>query len=82
MYQYDSIGRIFVKIHYVRFSIKFAYKFQFGLKSDGNMTVQVMEDEEKQVHNVEYFKYLDSLIRSMEDVLVKIDPGFPWQLLY
>ena len=46
------------------------------------MTVQVMEDKEKQVHNVEYFKYLDSLIRSMEDVLVKIDPGFPWQLLY
>ena len=56
MYQYDSIGWIFVKIHYLLFSIKFAYKFQFGLKSDSNTTIQTVQDKGKEVQNVEYSK--------------------------
>jgi hypothetical protein len=34
---------------------------------------------EKQLVNVEYFKYLDSVIKMMQEVYMKLNSGFPWQ---
>jgi hypothetical protein len=34
---------------------------------------------QKQLLNVEYFKHLVSLIEVMQDVHVKLNPGFSWQ---
>ena len=39
--------------------------------------------DQKQLENVECFKYLGSLLKQMmENVHVKLNPGFPWQKLH
>ena len=38
--------------------------------------VTIMIDQ-KQLENVERFKYLDSVLKMMEDVIVKLNPGLP-----
>jgi len=38
--------------------------------------------DQKQLENVECFKYLGSMLTMMEDVHVKLNPGLPWQKLH
>jgi hypothetical protein len=40
--------------------------------------VKIMIDQ-KQLEYVELFKCLGSMLKMMEDVLVKLNPGFLWQ---
>jgi hypothetical protein len=42
--------------------------------------LKIMIDQ-KQLENVEPFKYLGSMLATMEDVLVKLNPGLLWQKL-
>ena len=42
--------------------------------------VTIMIDQ-KQLENVECFKYLGSILTKMEDVSVKLNPELPWQKL-
>jgi len=43
--------------------------------------VKIMIDQ-KQLENVESFKYLCSILTNDEDVLVKLNPELPWQKLH
>jgi hypothetical protein len=38
--------------------------------------------DQKQLENVECFKYFGSILTKMEDVLVKLNPGLPLQKLH
>ena len=40
--------------------------------------IHVMINQTK-LMNVEYFKYLDSVTKMMQEVHVKLNSGFPWQ---
>ena len=43
--------------------------------------VTIMIDQ-KQLENVECFKYLGSLLTNVQDVHVKLNPELPWQKLH
>ena len=64
----------------------------YGMEMNGEKTkvmrisrqpspVTIMIDQ-KQLENVECFKYLGSLLTNVEDVHVKLNPGLPWQKLH
>jgi len=38
--------------------------------------------EQKQLENVESFKYLGSMLTNDGSILVKLNPGLPWQKLH
>jgi len=38
--------------------------------------------DQKQLENVECFKYLGSMLTEMEGVRVKLNPGLPWHKLH
>jgi hypothetical protein len=43
--------------------------------------VQIIINQ-KQPENVEYFNYLGSMIKMMQNVFVKLKPGLPWEKQY